>query len=77
MALNHDEYERLEYLTGEIQRGWILYGLYMDSKSEKDPIAISIRSILERLTKEKAALELRKSAEDVVTYVAMHDGERP
>lgn len=77
MGLEHDEFERLEFLKEEIIKGWLLYGMYMESKASDDPVAKSIKSILEKLTEEKAALELKKAANDVVTFVATHDGVRP
>jgi len=64
---------RIQYLDREIQRGWMLYGRYMDSNSTNLPEAIEVRDIIRIMSAEKTSL-LMMDNNDVNAYIAKHRG---
>lgn len=47
---------RIKTLSGEIDRGWIIYGQYMDAKQTEHPEAIEVRELIRNMTEEKTKL---------------------
>ena len=73
MDSKEDIKNRLNYLAQEINRGWILYGRYMDSGNTLNPEAIEVRDIIRGLEEEKSKLQLMDNSE-VVHYINKHRG---
>jgi hypothetical protein len=73
MGSKEDIDNRIQDLQREIDRGWMLYGRYMDTNSTNHPEAVEVREIIRQMMDEKAKLQMLNN-HDVREYIAKHRG---
>ena len=65
---------RLQFLRGEITRGWLIYAQYLDSNRTKEPEAIEVLDILRQLENERANVKLMLEPDEAKKFIATHRG---
>jgi hypothetical protein len=65
---------RIDYLDKEIQRGWLLYGRFLDTNMTLLPDAVEVREIIRKMTEEKAKLVFMDTS-DITNYINKHRGQ--
>ena len=65
---------RIDFLGQEIQRGWLIYGKFMDANATNHPEAIEVREILRQFTEERSKLLLMYGDGEATNFINKHRG---
>lgn len=63
---------RIQDLEREVNRGWIIYGQFMDAKITDTPDAIEVRELIRKMSEEKAKLVMMVTPSAARDWVNKH-----
>ena len=63
---------RIQDLEREVNRGWIIYGQFMDAKTTDTPDAVEVRELIRKMTEEKAKLIMMITPSAALEWINKH-----